>query len=199
MYRFKQFLTEGEAWPDLKPGGSVRDYASKVTPRVAGGFAGSVGSGRLTAALRWGKDVIAGKPGGSHSELAPYAATRGKPDEMGFVRKDTGSDEVGPHGGAFFSRQDATRIGNKHSELKNDPTPEKPEYPSQSYDFKPESGGKKRKKIAEMYTFKQFLEEEKKAKSTKPAKKKDDKTKLSISSKERTHAGMSYYSPWETS
>lgn len=138
----------GTSWPDLNPGGSMRDYASKVTPRVVGGFAGTAGAGRLTAALRWGNKIIAGKPGDPHSELAPYADKLGKPDAMGFVNKKTGSTDVGEHGGAFFSRQQATRIGNKHPELKNDPIPEKPEYPSQSYDFKPE-GGKKRKESGE--------------------------------------------------
>lgn len=166
MRTFKQFILEkkqtegGEDWPDYKSG-QGRDYISKVLPRVTAGFAGGVGQGRLTAALRWGKDVIAGKPGGSHSELAPYAAERGKPSEMGFVRKDTGTDEVGPHTGAFFSRQQATRIGNKHPELKNDPTPENdPTYPSQSYDFKPE-GGKKKKEVTEMLSFKEFIKEDK--------------------------------------
>lgn len=156
MYTFKQFLTE-QAWPDYKAGSSIKDYADKVTPRVAGGFAGGATTGRLAAALRFGNKVIAGPPGEPHSGLASYADKLGKPDAMGFVRKEPGDISTGEHGGAFFSRQQATAIGNKHPDIKNDPTPENPKYPSQSYDFKPESGKGGKKKIKEeVYSFEDF-------------------------------------------
>jgi len=164
MKRFKSFLTEKSVKKRAEGGiDPIKTWKDDVRAKLQQGLQGgtadhptfmpggmTAGTGRLAAALRWGKDIVAGMPGGSHSELAPYAAEKGTPTEMGFVRKPTGSTEVGPHPGAFFSRQQATRIGNKHPELKNDPTPENPKYPSQSYDFKPESeGGKKSVKQAD--------------------------------------------------
>jgi hypothetical protein len=137
-----------QAWPDYKPGDSMRDYAKQVIPRIGVGMASTAGTGRLAAALRWGKDVVAGKPGDAHSDLAPFAKDRGKPDEMGFVRKPTGSTDVGPHQGAFFNRYQASQIGRKNPDITTDPeavVKEPGPWQAQSYDFKPESGKKKMK------------------------------------------------------
>lgn len=150
MKNFKGFLREKQLHIHIHPEGG--DWKADVRDRLQQGLQGgtpdhpsfmpggmTAGAGRLTAALRFGKDIIAGKPGEPHSELASFAKDK-PPDEMGFVNKPTGDTNVGPHKGFWYSRQDATRIGNKFPKLKHDPTPEDPKYPSQSFDFKPESG-----------------------------------------------------------
>lgn len=129
-------------------------------PEIGGGGGGgasapkgfrSPGQGRLAPALRWGNDVVAGKPGGAHSDLLPFAQGKGKPDEMGFARKDTGSTDIGPHKGYFFNRTQASQILRKNPDISTDPEAVKQEkgpWQAQSYDMAPESGKKssKRKK-----------------------------------------------------
>jgi len=138
MLRFKQFIKEAQ---NLNPYANEKIGGGGMG---GGGFAPKARPSRMAPALRWGNEVVAGKPGGAHSDLIPHAAERGKPDEMGFVRKHTGDEDIGPYKGRFFPREKASILGKKHPDLLNDPDQAKdPPWQAQSYDFKPESGKKR--------------------------------------------------------